>query len=88
MRAPDVFGRGVVAGVEGFYLVLVEVLARVGRLVLERFDQAVQDDGEERAEGRADPVDPMIAVERVRDDVWAEGARGVQAAAGEVDACG
>ena len=60
-----------------FGFLLVEVLAWVGGLVFEAFDEAVEAGGEEGAEAGADPVDPVVAWEVVQDDAGAEGAGGI-----------
>lgn len=63
---------------------VVVVLARVGGFVFEDLDEFVEAGGDDGAEDGAKPVDPVVVVEAVVDDCWAEGARGVEGAAGEV----
>jgi hypothetical protein len=70
-----------------FLLVLVVVvLARVRDFVLEHLDELVEDDGDDGAEPRSNPVDPVLDVEDACYDAGPEAARGVQGAACVVDA--
>jgi hypothetical protein len=71
---------------EGFGFFVVEVLAGVGGFVLEGFDEAVEAHGEQRAQAGPDPVDVVRVGEAVENDFGAEGAGGVEGAAGEGDA--
>jgi hypothetical protein len=66
---------------------VVHVLVRVRRLVFQDFDEFVETCRHDAAEHGAQPVDPVVVVECQVDDCGPERARGVQAAAGEVDAC-
>jgi len=59
------------------------ILARICRLVLERLYEAIEENSEERPEGRTNPVDPMIAVELSEDNVWTKTASWVEGSAGE-----
>ena len=59
---------------------------RVRALVFERLDEFVEEDGEEGAADGTDPVDPLGGVEGVDCDCGAEGAGGVEGAAGPEDA--
>lgn len=74
--------------VEGSGFLVVEILAGVGGLVFDGFDEFVEAGCDQRAEDGADPVDPVVAVEGVQRDAGAEGACRVDAAAREVDLLG
>lgn len=52
---------------------VVVVLAWVGGLVFEDLDEFVETGGDYGSEDRAEPVDPVVVVERVVDDSWTEG---------------
>ena len=78
--------RGDGRGLEELGLVVIKVLARVDRLVLNRFHQLVEANGEQRAHERPDPVDPVVSVEEVRYYGGAEAARGIEGTTGEEDA--
>jgi len=73
-------GCSVLVKLEHLCLTLIEVLPGVGRLVFERFDKAVEADGDEGAQGGAEPVDPVVVGEDVEDDAGAEGAGGIERA--------
>lgn len=79
-------GTRVLVRVENFGIWLVKVGSWIGRLVLECLDQTVKCDSQERAQRRADPVYPVVAIESVQNDVWAERPRGIEASASEIDA--
>ena len=70
-----------------FGLPLVKVLARVDGVVLEERQQAEEAAGQQRAQQRAHPVDPMVAREAAVDHVGAQGAGWVERAARVVVAC-
>jgi len=69
-----------------FLVLVVVVLTRVGDFVLEDLDELVEDDSDDGAGCGADPVDPVFGVEDAGHDAGAEGAGGVERAAGVVDA--
>jgi len=84
IRSPHLLRRrGDGRGLEELGLVVVEVLARVDRLVLGRLHQLVEANGEQRAHERPDPVDPVVFAEGVRYYGRAEAARGIEGTAGE-----
>ena len=56
-----------------------------GRLVLECFDQTVEDDSEDCTEKRSDPVDPVVAIEASQHDVRTKRPSRIQRSSGEVD---
>ena len=70
-------------GLEKLGLVVIEVLAWVDCLVLDRLHQLVEANGEQRAHERPDPVDPVVSAEGVRYYGRAEAARGIEGTAGE-----
>lgn len=70
----------------GLALILVVVLSGIGNLVLQHLDELVEDDGNDGADARTNPVDPMLAVEDAGHDARAEAACGIERAAGVVDA--
>lgn len=61
-------------------LVLVEVLARIGGLVLEHLDEAIETDCQKRAKSRSQPIDPMCAGEDSRNDAWTKRAGWIERA--------
>lgn len=73
-------GRSLLIKMENLSLLLVEVLAWVGGLVFQKLDEAVKADSDERAEGWAEPIDPVVAWEVVEYNAGAEGASRVQGA--------
>lgn len=62
------------------------VLVWVGLFVEQELDEAIEARCNAGAEGRSEPVDPMVAGEGAQHDLRAEGSSGVDAGAGEVDA--
>lgn len=79
---------GILILVEHLGLFLIEVLAWVRCLVLEHLDKAVKPDRQERTEEWSNPVHPVVAIEVMKDNIWAEGTRRVQRTTGKVDTCG
>lgn len=75
---------GVILGVRHAALVLL-VLARVGRLVLEGLDEAVEAGGDGGTEEGAEPVDPVVALKGARHNARGEGSGRVERATGIVD---
>ena len=75
--------RGDGRGLEELGLVVIEVLAWVDCLVLNRLHQLVEANSEQRAHERPDPVDPMVSVKEVRYYGGAEAARGIKGTPGE-----
>ena len=69
-----------------FLVFIVVVLTGVGDFVFEYLDELVEDDGDDGAGCGAHPVDPVFVVEDAGYDAGAEGAGGVERAAGVVDA--
>ena len=69
---------GVGLRLEELGFVVVEVLARVRRLVFRVLHQLVEGCGEEAAEDGAEPVDPVVAGEGAGDAGGAEAAGGIQ----------
>lgn len=65
---------------------VILILSRIGRFVLQDLDELVEACGDDRAQDRAEPIDPVVGFEAGVDDCRAEGARWVEAAAGEIDA--
>lgn len=65
-------------------LPLVIVLAGVDVLPAEEAQQVVEARSQQRSEQRADPVDPVVPRELAVDHVRAQGAGGVEGAAGVV----
>jgi hypothetical protein len=63
-------------------LAAVAVGARVGGLVLQKLDEAIEDHRQYGTKDRAHPVYPVGAVKGSQDNVWTEGARWVQRSAG------
>jgi len=61
------------------------VLARVALLPAKELEQGVEAASEERAEDRADPVDPEVLREAGVDNSRTEGASRIERAASEVD---
>ena len=78
--------RGDGRGLKKLGLVVIKVLARVDRLVLDRLHQLIKANGEQRAHERPDPVDPVVSVEEVRYYRGAEAARGIEGTTSEEDA--
>jgi hypothetical protein len=78
--------RGDGRGLEELSLMVIKVLARVDRLVLNRLHQLVEANGKQRAHERPDPVDPVVSVEEVRYYGGAEAARGIEGTASKEDA--
>lgn len=58
-------------------LVTITVGIRIGGLVLEDLDQAVENDCQDCAEKRSNPVDPVVRVETAENDTWTEGPSGI-----------
>lgn len=63
------------------------VLVWIGVLVFQDLNEFVETCGDDRAEHGAGPVDPVVGDEGHVYDSGPEGAGGIEAAAGEVDAC-
>jgi len=78
--------RGDGRGLEELGLVVIKVLSRVNRLVLNRLHQLIEADGEQRAHKRPDPVDPVVSVKEVCYHGGAEATRGIKGTAGKEDA--
>lgn len=66
-------------------VLVVVVLAWVGNFVFENLDELVEDDCDDGAGRGAHPVDPVFGIEDAGYDAGAEGARGIERAAGVVD---
>lgn len=69
-------------------MIRTPVLPGVALLPPQVLEQRVEPGRQQRAEDGAEEVDPKVRREAACDDGRAEGARGVEGAAGEVDACG
>lgn len=77
---------GILVGVENFGGTPVKVGTRIGSLILQSLDKTIETDGQKSSQGRANPVDPMVAIERVENHVRTKRTSGVEASAGEVNA--
>lgn len=65
-------------------VLIIVVLSRIGNLVLQHLDELVEDDCDDGAQARADPVDPVFDIEDAGYDARPEAARGIERAAGVV----
>ena len=63
------------------------ILVGICGLVLQDFDELVEPRRHDRSQKGSQPVDPVVADEMVIHHGRPERSRGVEAAAGEVDAC-
>lgn len=68
-------------------LTAIAIGARVGRLVLEEFEQTVESHSEQGAKNWANPVNPVVAVEAPRDNVRSKRPCWVQGGASIEDTC-
>lgn len=71
---------GVFVKIEILRFLLVKVLSRVCGFVFEDLDETIESGGEQGAESRSYPVDPVIAREVLQDDAGPEGAGWVERA--------
>jgi hypothetical protein len=72
----------------GLWLTTVRLLAitvgiRIGCLVLQSFDEAIEYDGENCSEQWTKPVNPMVAIKGVQDNVRTKRAGWIERPAGE-----
>jgi hypothetical protein len=67
-------------------LLRIIILPRVRDLILQNLDELVKHDRQDRSNSRPSPVDPVLRVERARNDARPEAACGVERAACVVDA--
>lgn len=73
IRASDIVRRLCIRGrLEKIGFLLVKVLAWIHGLVVTELHELVEGHGEQAAEERPDPVDPVVVVEVPGDYVWAE----------------
>jgi hypothetical protein len=59
-------------------ILTIPICTGVGGRVLESLDQLVEGDGEEGAEQRSNPIDPMVPVECAEDNVRTERASWIE----------
>ncbi|KAI7223909.1 hypothetical protein KC333_g211 [Hortaea werneckii] len=71
--------------IERLGLLIVEVLLRVGGLVLKDLDETVECHCQQSTKNRANPIEPVIAGERMQYDARPKGACRVERAAGVED---
>lgn len=77
----------IVIRVEDLGLLLIEILAWVGGLVLEGLDEAVQSNSKASSEGRTKPVDPVFVGKAAEGNTWTERSSWIQRSTGEVNTC-
>lgn len=65
---------------------VVEILARIGRLVLENFDCVIKDGSNNGSDDGAQPIDPVVAGKLVQRDAGSKAASRVEGASSKVDA--
>lgn len=66
---------------------VIEVLARIDRVVLENSQQCVKATRKQRTQARSNPIYPLIMGKRAIDDIRAKRASWIERAASEVIAC-
>jgi hypothetical protein len=78
-------GRIVVLWIKCLGLEVIEILTRVCSLIIEELDDSEERGGKEGSQSRPKPIDPVVPVEFMKNNIGSEGSSWVERTTGIVD---
>lgn len=78
-------GRIIALRVKCLSFEVIEILARVCSLIIEEFDDSEERAGKEGSQSRSKPIDPVVPVELMKDNIGSEGSSWIERTTSIID---